>query len=362
MRNILGNNLTVTLFGESHGEQIGAVIDGLCAGIEINYEHINDVLKRRRPGKTDTARIELDNYKIVSGVYNGYTTGEPVCILIENKNTQSADYESIKNTPRPGHADYAVYMKNDGYNDYRGGGHTSGRITTPICLVGSILESQLNKKGIKIATHILEIGNVKDQKFSLNNLEEQIDIVNSRDIPLIDDLQEEVAKQILTAKNNQNSIGGVIETVISGLPCGIGDPWFSSFEGTIANAVFSIGGVKGIEFGEGFAFKDLLGKVANDEFYYDNGLVKTKTNHNGGVNGGITNGMPVVFRCAIKPTPSISQIQETINLQTKENTTIVVKGRHDSAIIRRICIVISMITSIVVADMLTMEYGRKYLK
>lgn len=362
MRNILGNNLTITLFGESHGDKIGAVIDGLCAGIKIDDEHIKDVLKRRRPGKTDTKRVEEDLYEITSGVFNGYTTGEPICILIPNTNTKSVDYENIKDTPRPGHADYTVNVKNDGYNDYRGGGHTSGRITTPICLAGAIIENQLNKKGIKIATHILEVGNVKDASFDINNLDKQIEKINVKMIPVIDDIEEKIETEILNAKNNQNSIGGVIETVITGLPCGIGDPWFSSFEGTIANGVFSIGGIKGIEFGEGFNFKNLTGKDANDEFYYDNTTVKTKTNHNGGVNGGITNGMPVVFRCAVKPTPSISLTQETINLKTKENTEIVVKGRHDSAIIRRICIVISMITAILVGDMLTMEYGRKYLK
>ena len=361
MKNILGDNVTLTLFGESHGEAIGAVLDGLGAGIKIDYDFIDLMLSKRRPnGKTDTTRIEKDNYKIISGVFNGYSTGAPITIIIPNENVNSNAYSELESVARPSHADFVSYEKYKGYSDYRGGGHFSGRITAPIVALGAICLKSLNDKGIKIGTHIYKCGSVVDKEFSDYNKE--IDLVNNKDIPLINNLEEELEKEILNAKENKDSIGGIIETSIINLPIGLGDPWFSSVEGKISNSCFSIGGVKGIEFGRGFGFSEGFGSNLNDEFYIDNGQIKTKTNNNGGINGGITNGMPVTFKCAIKPTPSIGLKQNTVNFKENKEVELEIKGRHDPAIIRRICIVITAITAITICDLLITKFGEDYFK
>ena len=360
MKNVLGDNLTLTLFGESHGEEIGAVLDGFTPGIKVDFEFLDKCMKLRRPnGKTDTCRIEKDEYKIVSGVFNGYTTGAPICMIIPNKNCNSNAYEDLKGIARPNHADYAGYAKYHGYEDYRGGGHFSGRITAPIVGLGSLCLKALNDKGIKIGTHILKCGNATDKEFSNDS---EIDSLFNKEIPVINNIEEALEKEILKAKENNDSIGGIIETSITNLPAGLGEPWFSSVEGKISNAVFSIGGVKGIEFGLGFGFSERLGSSANDEFIINNGSIKTKTNNNGGINGGITNGMPVTFKTAVKPTPSIGLKQNTVDFINNKETELEIKGRHDPAIIRRICIVITCITAITVCDMLITRYGVDYLK
>ena len=357
MRNVLGNNLTVTVFGESHGSHIGAVIDGITAGIKVDENYINDCLAKRRPqGKGETARVEKDNYSIVSGVFNGYTTGSPLCIIIENSNTRSKDYSLIKDLARPSHADYVANVKYNGFNDYRGGGHFSGRITASIVASGAILLQALEKLNIKIGCHIKKCGNVIDKDF--NDFNNEIDKVNSMIFPVIDDVEEQMKQEINNAASNQDSIGGIIQTAITGLPVGLGEPMFSSLEGELSKALFAIGGIKGIEFGLGFNFANVKGSEANDEFSMVDGKVKTITNNNGGINGGISNSMPVVFNVVVRPTPSILKEQNTINMQTKQNEKLVIHGRHDPAIIRRINIVIRCMCAFVISDMLITKYGQ----
>lgn len=364
MKNTLGDNVRLTLWGESHGEAIGAVLDGICPGIKVDEEFIKIQLNKRRPqSKIETSRIELDNFKIVSGVFNGYTTGESICIIIENTNTKSKDYEQMKTLARPSHADYVAYEKYHGFNDYRGGGHFSGRLTTPIVALGAIIIKALEKKNIHIATHIKKCGNTLDRDFSNDekNLVEEVKILNEQSFPVLDNIEEQIRKEIEEVAKSNDSIGGILQTVVIGLPVGLGEPWFSSVEGKIANALFSVGAVKGVEFGEGFNFANLNGSTANDSFYYEGNVVKTKTNHNGGINGGITNGMPIMFNTVIKPTPSVAIVQETIDFVKKECTDLLINGRHDPAIIRRVAVVIDSITAFVIADLLRMRYGEDFL-
>lgn len=360
MKNTFGNSLSVTLFGESHGEAIGAVIDGISPGICVNKEFIKKQLSRRRPSSPlDTARREPDNYRIVSGVFNGKTTGTPICIIIPNENTKSSDY--TYGLARPSHADYAAYCKYHGFEDFRGGGHFSGRLTAALVAVGGILIPALERLGIKLGTHILECGGVKDAAFgdgAAGNISDDISLLYNAAFPVIDyECGCEMAEQILKAKNDCDSIGGITQTAIVGLPAGLGEPYFDSVESMLSHALFGIGGIKGIEFGLGFGFADGRASELNDRLRMVNGRVITETNNNGGINGGITNGMPVVFQCVVKPTPSIFKEQETIDFIKGENTGLTVSGRHDPAIIRRICPVIDSVTAIVVADMLVGKYG-----
>lgn len=359
MNNTIGNNLKLTIWGESHGKAIGAVLDGMCAGVLVDEEFIKLQLSKRRPrGKMETQRVEEDNFHILSGVFNGYTTGAPISIIIENNNVKSKDYSNIKDKARPSHADYVAYEKYQGYNDYRGGGHFSGRITASIVAVGAILIDSLKKKNIYIGTHIKKCFNVIDRDFET---EEDVIAVNEKDFPVLNDIEKDIKEICEVSANNKDSVGGILQTMITGLPVGLGDPWFSSVEGKLSEALFGIGGIKGIEFGSGFNFANLNGSNANDEFTIENDKVVTKTNHNGGINGGMTNGMPVVFNCAVKPTPSIGKLQETINFKTKENTSLEITGRHDPAIIRRIAVVIDSITALVVCDLLKTKYGDNFL-
>lgn len=361
MKNTLGDNVRFTLFGESHGEIIGGVLDGVSAGIKIDEEFIKSQLQKRRPQKgIETTRVEEDNFKIISGVFNGYTTGEAICLLIENNNIKSQDYESIKNTPRPSHADFVAYEKYHGFNDYRGGGHFSGRMTSVIVALGSILIKALEKKNIYIGSHIKKCGMVVDRDFSIDCLEE-VKNVNNKSFKVLDDIENEMIKEIENAKESSDSIGGIIQTAVVGLPIGLGLPWFSSVEGKISNALFSLGGIKGIEFGAGFEFSNMLGSDANDHLYIEDNIVKTKTNNNGGINGGITNGMPVIFNSVVKPTPSISKVQNSIDLNKFENVEMKINGRHDPAIVRRIAVVIDSITAMVICDLLATRFGEDYL-
>lgn len=361
MSNSIGKNVILTLFGESHGPYIGVVIDGLSAGIKVNEDFINEQLAKRRPSlNIETARVEKDKFEIVSGVLNGYTTGMPLCIIIPNENTKSGDYDKTFGLARPSHADYVAHMKYSGFEDYRGGGHFSGRLTAAIVAAGAICLDALKKKNILIGTHILRCGKVYDTPF--NNVEEEINIINNKDFPVISDCDKAMADEIFKVKMDNDSIGGIIQTAICNLPVGLGEPWFDSFEGIISNALFSIGGIKGVEFGAGFGFADLTGSTANDQFTYRMGQVVTKTNNSGGVNGGITNGMPVIFNAAVKPTPSISKPQDTIDFINNKEATLEITGRHDPAIIRRICIVVTSLVAIVVCDVLSGTYGKDYLK
>lgn len=356
MRNSIGEYITLTLFGESHGEAIGAVLDGMPCGIEVSESYIAEALSRRRPcGSGETSRVEPDNFKITSGVFNGYTTGEPISIFIENSNKRSGDYEANHLLARPSHADYVSHIVHKGYEDWRGGGHFSGRITAAIVALGAICLKALENAGVNIGTHILECGGIRDTAFNsldTDTLDSQIEEVNGKHFPVIAPVEEQMNAAIEAVRMNQDSIGGIIQTAVSHLPVGVGEPWFGSLEGQLANAMLSIGGVKGIEFGLGFGFAAATGRTTNDHFYNAEGTVKTHTNNNGGINGGYSNGMPVVFNCAVKPTPSIAAEQRTVNMDTGKDSTIKVTGRHDPAIIRRICPVATAMTAIVICDAL----------
>lgn len=357
MKNTFGSNITVTLFGESHGDMIGAVIDGLTPGVAIDDGYIREKLELRRPfGTVSTPRREPDSYRIVSGVHAGYTTGTPLTVLIENTNTKSSDYESIRYTPRPGHADYTAECKYGGYQDTRGGGHFSGRVTAALVAAGAIISSALEKKGIMIGTHILSLGGISDRPFTA--LESDIAILSKKKFPVIDgDSAGKMKKKIEEAASLGDSVGGILETAVIGLPAGIGEPWFDTVEGVLSHALFSVPGIKGVEFGRGFRFAEMLGSEANDPFRIKDGRVITATNNNGGVNGGITNGMPVIFRCAVKPTPSIFKVQDTVDLKSGKNTEIELKGRHDPAIIHRARAVVDAVTAIAILDLLAARYG-----
>lgn len=370
MKNSFGTNVIVTLFGESHGEQIGVVIDGLAPGIEVNDDFINSQLDKRRPkGKISTSRVEADKYQIVSGVVNGRTTGTPICILIPNTNTKSSDYEKLKTVPRPGHADYTACCKYHGFQDPRGGGHFSGRITAPLVAAGAIAIDALAKKGIVIGSHIARCAGVDDKKIMGSNLAVDNDELkkilaklNEADFALIDDsVKSAMIEKMEAAAAEGDSVGGVLETAIAGLPAGIGEPWFDTFESVMSHMLFSVPAIKGVEFGDGFAMTDMMGSQSNDSFYMDGDKVKTKTNHNGGINGGITNGMPVVFSCAVKPTPSIYKKQDSVNLKEGKNEELVIEGRHDPAIIHRARVVVDSVVALVLVDMLSGRYGTDYL-
>ena len=361
MKNTLGTALTVTLFGESHGEGIGAVIDGIAPGVTVDRDFINKQLYLRiAGGAISTARKEPDEVEFLSGVYNGYTTGTPICLMIRNKNTQSKDYSKTKDLMRPGHADYTAFCKYHGYQDFRGGGHFSGRITAPLVAVGAILIQALKEKGIHIGTHIKRCAKINDCEF--DNLEKDIETLNNKEFPVLDNAAGDKMKEaILAAKSDCDSVGGILQTAVIGLDAGLGEPWFDSVESLLSHALFSIPAVKGVEFGAGFSFADMLGSEANDSFRMEDGKVVTVTNNNAGINGGITNGMPILFNCVVKPTPSIAKTQDTIDISHKENAELNIVGRHDPAIIHRARVVVDSMTAIIIADLLTQRYGTDIL-
>lgn len=356
MKSTFGNNITISLFGESHGTAIGVVIDGLPAGLPLDTEHIEGKLALRRAGALaalSTARQEADRPHIVSGFFNGHTTGTPLTVIIENANTKSGDYEKTKNLLRPGHADYTAFIKYGGWQDYRGGGHFSGRLTAPIVAAGAICEQLLSTQGIAIATHIAECAGVADSPLPTDNLRETLDELNTKLFAVIDDSRgEEMQSAILSAKSDLDSVGGILETAVCGCPAGLGEPFFNSVESIISHLVFSVPAVKGIEFGAGFAFAKMRGSAANDPLRMSGDKIITTTNNNGGINGGITNGMPIIFRTVIKPTPSIYQTQQTVDYAAKENAELNIQGRHDPAIIHRARPVIDAMTAIALTELL----------
>ena len=361
MKNVFGNNLTVTLFGESHGTSIGAVIDGIAPGIPVDETFINDLLSKRRPfGDISTPRRETDAFTIQSGVFKGKTTGTPICILIPNNDTRSKDYSDTRFLARPSHADFTAFSKYHGYEDYRGGGHFSGRITAALVAVGGILIPALEKKGILIGTHIKKCATVFDRDFS--DIKADIEFLNKQDFAVLDtNCKEKMIENIRTAREDGDSVGGVLETAVIGLPQGLGEPWFDTVEGMLSHALFSIPAVKAVEFGAGFSLCDMKGSVANDPFVVNNDKVVTVTNNSGGINGGITNGMPVIFRTGFRPTPTISKEQSTVNMKTLTNETLCSKGRHDPCIVHRARIVADSVTAIVLADMLATRFGTDWL-
>lgn len=324
------------IFGESHGPAIGVVLEGVPAGLELDLEQIQWELDRRRPGKdpTATARKEADKVEVLSGLFEGKTTGAPLTMVIYNTNQHSKDYESIRYTPRPSHGDYAGFIKSRGAQDYRGGGHFSGRLTAPLTAAGAVAKQVLARKGVWVGAHISSIYGICDAP--LGELDEMKDVAN-KPFPVLNDAKgEEMRQAILEAKEQQDSVGGAIECAVWGLPAGLGAPDFGcNVEGIFAQYLFAVPAVKGVDFGAGAAFSLMRGSEANDPFAVENGKVVTTTNHAGGVNGGITNGMPVVFETTIRPTPSISLPQQSVDLRTGEETEIEIHGRHDPCIVPR---------------------------
>lgn len=352
MKNTFGNNIAVTLFGESHGKMIGAVLDGMPAGITVDENFIAYQMSLRKSvGTISTARKEADEVKIVSGVFNGKTTGTPITFIIENQDTKSRDYGELAYKARPGHADYTAEVKYQGFQDFRGGGHFSGRITAGLVAAGALAISALKYEGITIGTHILSCGGVHDRNFE--DIKSDIDYLNNKEFAVLDENKEdEMKSSIMSAKADGDSVGGILETAVYGIPAGIGEPWFDTVEGMLAHALFSIPAVKGVEFGAGFEYAEMFGSQANDPFRSINNKITTSTNNCGGILGGITNGMPIIFRCAVKPTPSIYKEQQTVNLKTGENTELIIKGRHDPAIVHRARVVADSITALVLYDMI----------
>jgi chorismate synthase len=357
-----GRNIKYSIFGESHGRGIGIVIDGLPTGIELDLKAIKKEMSRRRPGQNpfSTPRQEKDQFEILSGYFQDRTTGTPLCAVIYNTNQQSKDYTVLKTVMRPGHADYTGYVKYKGFQDYRGGGHFSGRLTAPIVFAGAVAKQILTAKGITIGSHIAQIGNVYDSYFhDVEVCSESIEKLQHKDFPVINEAKGEAMKTlILQAKTEEDSIGGMIEAVILDLPIGLGEPFFDSVESTLSHLLFSIPAVKGVEFGAGFHISQMKGSQANDEFYVTDGKIKTSTNHNGGILGGITNGMPLIFRVALKPTPSIGKYQKTIDILKKENQEIQVKGRHDPCIVPRAVPVVEAMAAIGILDLLFDHNGK----
>ena len=362
MKNTFGSSVAVTIFGESHGPYIGAVLDGLAPGLKIDHGYIAHMLTLRRPeGKISTARKEMDEFQIVSGVVDNTTTGTPVTILIPNENVISGDYAQMKTVARPSHADYTAECKYHGFQDSRGGGHFSGRITAALVAAGGICKQALEKKGIYIGTHVKRCAGISDREFK--NLSEDISFVNQQGFAVLDEVQGENMRQaILDAAAKGDSVGGVLETAIIGMPAGVGEPWFDTLEGMLAHMIFAIPAVKGIEFGAGFAISDMTGSSANDSMRMENGKVVTATNHSGGINGGISNGMPVIFRTAIKPTPTIFKAQNTVDFKTMTEAVLEPKGRHDPAIVHRARVVQDAAAALVLCDALAMRFGTDWLK
>lgn len=362
MKNTFGTSVAVTLFGESHGEYIGATIDGLAPGIEIHHEYISHMLTQRRPaGKISTPRKEKDEYKIVSGVINGKTTGTPITILIPNENVKSGDYAQMKTVARPSHADYTADCKYHGFQDSRGGGHFSGRITAALVAAGAICKCALEQKGIIIGTHVKKCAGIWDREFE--DLSSDIQILNNSTFAVLDEARgEKMQEAILAAASEGDSVGGVLETAIIGMPVGVGEPWFDTVESMLSHMLFSIPAVKGVEFGAGFAIADMRGSKANDPLRTEHGAVVSTSNNNGGINGGITNGMPILLRTAIKPTPTIFKPQDTIDFRTMTDAVLEPKGRHDPAIVHRARIVQDAATAIVLCDALALRYGTDWLK
>ena len=355
MKNNFGTNISMTIFGESHGPCIGITLDGLPAGFKINLERIKeDMEKRKAKGSISTQRHEDDEVEIVSGFFNGYTTGTALTILIQNKNTRSKDYSDIQYRLRPGHADFSSYEKYHGFQDYRGGGHFSGRLTAPIVAAGSICRQILETKNILIGSHIEQLYALHDAPFSNNidELKKQIQTLNKKEFATLDEqVAQNMEQAILEAKNEQDSIGGILESAIINLPAGIGEPFFDSIESILAHLLFSIPAVKGVSFGAGFQMAAKKGSEANDAFIM-NDTIQTKTNNNGGINGGISNGMPIIIHTCIKPTPSIYKTQETVDYKTKESQTLNIKGRHDPCILHRARIVVDSMIAFGILDLL----------
>lgn len=347
-----GEKFKITIFGQSHSDAIGVVIDCVPAGMTLDTEKIDEFMSRRAPGKNaySTKRNEEDKPEIVSGIVGGITCGAPICAIIRNSDQHSKDYTKLKTLPRPSHSDFAAFMKHNGFNDIRGGGNFSGRMTAPMCFAGAVAMQILEEKGIKIAAHIEKTAGVCDVRFDPVNPD--LMAVN-KEFPLIDDsVKAEMLAKIEAARLDGDSVGGVIECAVTGLPVGLGEPMFGGVENVLSQAVFAIPAIKGIEFGNGFDCADLRGSENNDEFTVTDGKITTKTNNHGGILGGLTSGMPVIFRVAVKPTPSIARSQMTVNLNTNSPEELVIEGRHDPCIVPRAVPCVEAATAIAILNLI----------
>lgn len=354
----MGERIKLTIFGESHGPSIGVVMDGLPAGVELDLAAIEKEMKRRAPGssKLATPRKEADSFTLESGFFNGKTTGMALCARIANTNAHSRDYSKMKEVMRPGHGDYPGYVKFHGCNDYRGGGTFSGRLTAPLVFAGAVAKQLLAQKGVTVGAHVAALAGIKDKRFNpLGETAETLRSMAEETLPVLDAaVREPMAQAVTAAQKEKDSVGGLIECMAIGLPVGLGEPYFDSVESRLSHALFSVPAVKGIAFGDGFGLAEMRGSEANDPMEYKDGKVVCTTNHNGGVTGGISNGMPLVFTLVIKPTPSIGKTQHTVNVVTKEDTTIEVTGRHDPCILPRAIPVVEAVTAWTLLDLFYM--------
>ena len=356
MSSTYGENLKLSIFGQSHGPAIGMTLDGIPAGLPVDLDKLQEFLNRRAPGQNDwsTPRREEDQPEFLAGLLDGYTCGAPIAAVIHNKNTRSGDYRNLMDCPRPGHADYTANIKYGGFQDAAGGGHFSGRLTAPLCIAGGLCKQWLEEMGIRIGAHIVSIAgeetNASDSSF--DPIDPQLDAVRS-DFPVLSEENgAKMRENIAAARKKGDSVGGIIECAIVGLPAGIGEPMFGGVESRIAQIVYGVPAVKSVDFGAGHSAGYMRGSQNNDDYVIENGIVKTLTNYCGGILGGITNGMPVIFQTAIKPTPSISQPQQSVSLSRMENTTLEIKGRHDPCIVPRAVPVIEAAAAIAIYDMI----------
>ena len=355
MSSEFGNLLRVSVFGQSHGKAIGVSIDGLPAGESIDMDELLAFLSRRKPGKNplSTSRCEADLPIFLSGMENGVTCGTPLCAIIENTNQHSSDYRELTDKPRPSHADYTAHVKWKGHADMRGGGHFSGRLTAPLCIAGGIAKQILARRNIHVGAHLAAVGTEDDTAFPLYPTKSLFDAIASKPFPVIDDAAgARMQALILQAREAQDSVGGIVECATIGIPAGLGTPMFDGVENRLASALFGIPAVKGVEFGLGFGSARLHGSENNDPFTIQNGQIATETNHAGGILGGITTGMPLILRTAIKPTPSIGQPQRTVSLSENTPTKLSIQGRHDPCIAHRAVPVVEAVTAIVFLDLL----------
>jgi chorismate synthase len=363
--NNIGNNIKLTFFGESHGKFLGVVLDQIPAGIKLDFELLDFNLSKRRPdGKISTSRIENDNYEIVSGFKNGYTTGAALTFLVPNKDYKKGDYDSLDNVPRPGHSDFPAHFKYDNYNDKSGGGIFSGRLTVLWVIVGSVCQQILEKKNIYVGSHIESIKNVYDNSFDRLAIEKDLLIdLNKSFFPLINnDIKPKMTELIEKTKSVGDSLGGTIESAVINLPIGLGEPLFLSVESYLSNLLFSIPAIKGIEFGEGFNLARMNGSESNDQYEYKEGKIAFLSNNNGGILGGLSTGQPLIIRLAVKPTSSISKKQMSIDLEKHTNVELVINGRHDPQIVSRVLQVINSVINFAILDLFIYTSNKSWYK
>ena len=353
MSSTYGESLKLSIFGQSHGAAIGMTLDGIPAGLPVDLDDLQNFLNRRAPGQNNwsTPRKEEDRPEFLAGIMDGYTCGAPIAAVIRNRNTRSGDYDNLKELPRPGHADYTAQVKYGGFQDAAGGGHFSGRLTAPLCIAGGLCKQWLAESGIQINARIVSIGGVTDD-FPVNTLDPQTDQIQSTFPVFSAEAEQRMRSMIAEARSQGDSVGGTIECYITGLPAGLGEPMFGGVESRIAQIVYGIPAVKAVEFGAGYAVGEMLGSQCNDAYTVTDNQIKTLTNHSGGILGGITNGMPVIFRVTVKPTPSIAKVQQSVSVNDHEIRSLTIHGRHDPCIVPRAVPVVEAAAAIVAYDLI----------